>query len=67
MAFDPSNDTFVQARATATGSAVPGAVFRFASQQPNGAQPTFDDPNGFLDITHQVYVSTKAFPLDSGC
>ena len=58
VAFDPSNDTFVQARATATGSAVPGAIFRFASQQSNGPQAIFDDPNGFLDITNHVYVSS---------
>lgn len=54
--FPPSNNPFIQARATATNSGVPGAIFRFASQLPNGPQSTFDLPNGFLDITRTVYV-----------
>jgi len=53
--FPPSNNPFIQARATATNSGVPGAIFRFASQLPNGPQSTFDLPNGFLDITRTVY------------
>lgn len=56
--FDTSSsDKFVQARATAINSGIPGAIFRFATQQPNGPQATFDDPNGFLDITNHVYVN----------
>jgi len=31
-------------------------MLRSATQQPNGPQATFDDPNGFLDIANQVYV-----------
>ncbi|KAF7363596.1 hypothetical protein MSAN_01016500 [Mycena sanguinolenta] len=41
--FPPSNDTFVQARATSISAGVSGAIFRFASQLPGGVQPTFDD------------------------
>ncbi|TFK38446.1 hypothetical protein BDQ12DRAFT_605866 [Crucibulum laeve] len=55
VVFDNSTNPFIQARATATNSGVPGAVFRFASQLPNGPQSTFDLPNGFLDITSTVY------------
>lgn len=58
--FTASNNSFVQARAVATNSGVPGAVFRFASQLgPAGLQATFDNPNGFLSITKQVYVSRR--------
>ncbi|KAJ7046989.1 hypothetical protein C8F04DRAFT_1062401 [Mycena alexandri] len=55
LKFPPSNDTFVTARATAIPSGVSGSIFRFASQPPHGLQQTFDDPNGFLRITEQVY------------
>lgn len=64
MVFDTtSEDRFVQARATATNSGVPGAIFRFATQQKNGPQGTFDDPNGFLNITNHVYVSSVVIAL----
>ncbi|KAJ7087859.1 hypothetical protein C8R44DRAFT_29543 [Mycena epipterygia] len=55
LKFTPSNDSFVQARAISINAGVSGAIFRFASQLPGGVQPTFDDPNGFLAITNQVY------------
>ncbi|KAG6902393.1 hypothetical protein C0995_000598 [Termitomyces sp. Mi166 len=54
QAYNGTN-TFIQARSLATRSSVPGAIFRFASQQPGGVQSTFDLPNGFLDITNKVY------------
>ncbi|KAJ7775089.1 hypothetical protein B0H16DRAFT_1303748 [Mycena metata] len=54
LKFPPSNDTFITARATAIASGVSGSIFRFASQL-RGVQQTFDDPNGFLQITEQVY------------
>ncbi|KAJ7320803.1 hypothetical protein DFH08DRAFT_970524 [Mycena albidolilacea] len=55
LKFRPSNDTFVQARAISIGASVSGAIFRFASQSPNGLQLVFDDPTGFLAITTQVF------------
>ncbi|KAF9039631.1 hypothetical protein BDZ89DRAFT_1129244 [Hymenopellis radicata] len=55
VVFPASPDPFVQARATATNTGVPGAIFRFASQLEGGPQSTFDLPNGFLDITSKVY------------
>lgn len=51
-------DRFVAARATAVAAGVSGAIFRLASQQSGGLQATFDLPNGFLDLTTQVYVSS---------
>ncbi|KAJ7343304.1 hypothetical protein DFH08DRAFT_1081505 [Mycena albidolilacea] len=51
--FPPSNDTFVQARATSISAGVSGAIFRFAAQLPGGVQDTFD--NGFLPITEKVF------------
>lgn len=52
--FPPSNDTFVQARATSISAGVSGAIFRFAAQLQGGVQDTFD--NGFLPITEKVFV-----------
>ncbi|EGN97443.1 hypothetical protein SERLA73DRAFT_75127 [Serpula lacrymans var. lacrymans S7.3] len=65
VVFDPSSDTTIQARATAINSGVPGAIFRFATQLPNGPQPTFDAPNGFLDITYSVYTQHLALAAKS--
>ncbi|KAG6915973.1 hypothetical protein DXG01_009062 [Tephrocybe rancida] len=53
--FPNNANPFIQARSLATRSGVPGAIFRFASQKPDGPQSTFDLPNGFLDITSTVY------------
>lgn len=53
VVFEPNSNPFIQARATATNNGVPGAIFRFATQK--GLQSTFDLPNGFLDLTTQVY------------
>ncbi|KAJ6597070.1 hypothetical protein DFH09DRAFT_110719 [Mycena vulgaris] len=55
LKFTNSTDQFVQARATSIRAGVSGAIFRFASQLPSGVQPQFDDPNGFLSITLQVF------------
>ncbi|KAG7442199.1 uncharacterized protein BT62DRAFT_922821 [Guyanagaster necrorhizus] len=60
VVFNSSTNPFIQARANATNTAIPGTVFRFASQLQNGPQSTFDLPNGFLDITTQVYTQHLA-------
>ncbi|KIM87793.1 hypothetical protein PILCRDRAFT_261415 [Piloderma croceum F 1598] len=66
VVFDTSSsDGFVQARATAIGSEVAGAILRSATQQPNGPQATFDDLNGFLNITNSVYTRHLAFSAKS--
>jgi hypothetical protein len=57
VVFQNNTDPFIQARALAVNSGVPGAIFRFASEQPDGPQSTFDLPNGFLDLTSRIYVS----------
>jgi hypothetical protein len=62
VVFDTSSDPFIQARATAIGSEVSGAILRSATQQPNGPQATFDDQNGFLDIANTVYVRGSIDP-----
>ncbi|KAG6812086.1 hypothetical protein H0H92_004451 [Tricholoma furcatifolium] len=46
---------YLQNRAVAIRSGVPAAIFQQASQQPGGLQTTFNLPNGFLDITQDVY------------
>lgn len=50
-------DPFIRARATATTSIMPAAIFRAAQQSPNDLQSTFDSANGFLDLTSLLYVS----------
>lgn len=61
LIFPTSGNSFVQARAVATRSGVPGAIFRFASQQERGPESVFErsgdnEVNSFLDITRRVYV-----------
>ncbi|KAJ7271966.1 hypothetical protein B0H12DRAFT_1228827 [Mycena haematopus] len=63
--FPLSNDSFVQARAVSIGAGVSGAIFRFAAQLPGGVQSTFNDPNGFLGITQQVYTQHLAISAKS--
>ncbi|KAF8966175.1 hypothetical protein BDZ97DRAFT_1809872 [Flammula alnicola] len=53
--FDNNTNPFIQARAVATNSIVPGAIFHAAARLPNGPQSTFDLPNGFLDLTSTFY------------
>ncbi|KAJ6589239.1 hypothetical protein B0H19DRAFT_923038, partial [Mycena capillaripes] len=55
LKFESNNDTFIHARAISVAAGVSGAIFRFASQLPDGLQPIFDGPNGFLSITSQVF------------
>jgi len=55
VVFDNSNNSFIQARATAVNNGVPGAIFRYASQLAGGPESTFADPSGFLNITQKVY------------
>ncbi|KAF8812964.1 hypothetical protein BYT27DRAFT_7158795 [Phlegmacium glaucopus] len=55
LIFDNITDPFILARANATRSMVPGAIFRAAKQRPNGLQSIFDLPNGFLDLTTALY------------
>ncbi|OJA11337.1 hypothetical protein AZE42_04932 [Rhizopogon vesiculosus] len=53
--FDSSNNTYIAARAVAIGSAVPGAIYQYASDQTGGIESTFDDPDGFVDATTKIY------------
>ncbi|KAG2346106.1 hypothetical protein BDR05DRAFT_959680 [Suillus weaverae] len=53
--FDASNNSYIIARALAINSGIPGAIYRFASQQPDGPQSVFDDPYGFVNATKNIY------------
>ncbi|KAG1820009.1 hypothetical protein EV424DRAFT_1323021 [Suillus variegatus] len=53
--FDASNNTYLIARSLAINSGIPGAIYHFASQQPNGPQSVFDDPYGFVNATKKIY------------
>ena len=48
---------FIKARATAIQSQIPGAIFRFASQNPALLEQDFDSTDAFLPITDRIYVS----------
>jgi hypothetical protein len=54
--FDQTDNPFIQARATATNSIVPGAIFKAAARPPLSLQATFSSPNEFLDLTTTLYV-----------
>ena len=57
---DVPTDPFVQARATAIGSQIPGAIFRLASQNATTSLLAFfDSERGFLDLTTQIYVRLR--------
>ena len=56
LIFDPSNNINVQSRANSIQSGIPHAIFRSAEQSPQGLESVFQDPNGFLGYTSQVYV-----------
>lgn len=53
--FDASNNSYIIARTLAINSGVPGAIYHFASQQPDGPQSVFDDPYGFVNATEKIY------------
>ncbi|KAH7886617.1 hypothetical protein F5I97DRAFT_1020265 [Phlebopus sp. FC_14] len=60
VVFDYSDSVYVNARAVSINSGVPGTIYRYASQQPNGPQSVFDDPSGFLNITTTIYTQHLA-------
>ncbi|KAI0247423.1 hypothetical protein BJV78DRAFT_1133260 [Lactifluus subvellereus] len=55
LIFDTSTNTNVQSRANAIRSGIPNAIYRQAEQAPGGPDSVFQDPNGFLTLTRQVY------------
>lgn len=57
---------FVRARAVAIQSQIPGAIFRFASQDPEELQQQFfDPPDGFLALTDRIYTQHLAVSAKS--
>jgi hypothetical protein len=56
--FNTTTNRFIAARGIATNTGVPGTIFKAAQlgQGDTGLQQTFDNPNGFLDLTNTVYV-----------
>ncbi|KAG2113491.1 uncharacterized protein F5147DRAFT_681196 [Suillus discolor] len=65
LMFDASNNTYLIARSLAINSGVPGAIYRFASQQPNGPQSVFDDPYGFVNTTKKIYTQYLSIAAQS--
>ncbi|KAI9453926.1 hypothetical protein F5148DRAFT_451920 [Russula earlei] len=55
LIFNSSTDVNVQSRANAIRTGIPNTIFRQAVQAPGGLQSVFQDPNGFLNYTSQVY------------
>ena len=56
LVFNTSTDVNVQSRANSIKSGIPNAIFRQAQQAPGGSKSVFQNPNGFLDFTEQIYV-----------
>jgi hypothetical protein len=57
VVFNLTNqDAFVQARASAVNTGLPGAVFRFASLQQGGLPAAFDQPDSFAPWAETFYV-----------
>ncbi|KAF8803177.1 hypothetical protein BYT27DRAFT_7196060 [Phlegmacium glaucopus] len=65
LIFDNIANPLILARAVATRSIVPGAIFLNAQQLPNGPQSTFDLANGFLDLTTKLYTRHLAISAQS--
>ncbi|KIK92516.1 hypothetical protein PAXRUDRAFT_829886 [Paxillus rubicundulus Ve08.2h10] len=53
--FERNDDVYIQSRANAINSGVPGTIYRYASQQPNGLLSVFEDQYGFLNATTFIY------------
>jgi hypothetical protein len=62
---DDISNPFIRARATAVNNGIPGAIFRYASQLPNGPASTFSSPTGFMNITQKLYTQHLAFSAKS--
>jgi len=56
LLFNTSTNINIQSRANAIKSGLPNAIFRKAQQDFGGLQSVFQNPNGFLDYTTQIYV-----------
>lgn len=52
---------FIRARAVAIQAQIPGAIFRFASQDPDTLEQFFEGSSEFLPLTKQIYVSVSCF------
>ncbi|KIK76950.1 hypothetical protein PAXRUDRAFT_17829 [Paxillus rubicundulus Ve08.2h10] len=60
VTFDQNDNVYIQSRAIAISSGVPGTIYRYASQQPNGLLSMFEDPYGFLTATIYIYTQHLA-------
>ena len=60
LVFNTSTDGNVQSRADSIKSGIPNAIFHQAQLVFGGPQSVFQDPNGFLGLTEQIYVSSIA-------
>jgi len=48
-------DSYIQARAISTQSALPFAIYKGATYKPGGVKAVIQQPDGFLNITTSVY------------
>ncbi|KAF6756703.1 hypothetical protein DFP72DRAFT_274671 [Ephemerocybe angulata] len=55
VVFTNNTNPYIQARADATRSLVPAAIFRSMSQNPGGLDSVFDNPNLIKDLTSKIY------------
>ncbi|KAF8495945.1 hypothetical protein F5888DRAFT_1615206 [Russula emetica] len=55
LIFDDSPDINVQSRANTIRTGIPNSIFRQAQQAPGGSTSVFQNPDGFLAYTQQIY------------
>ena len=61
LVFNTSTDGNVQSRADSIKSGIPNAIFHQAQLVFGGPQSVFQDPNGFLGLTEQIYVCRPSY------
>lgn len=59
------DDSYVQARAVSTTTTVPFAIYQGATVQPGGVAAVIQQPDGFLNITTNVYTRFLALAAKS--
>jgi len=55
LIFNTSTNINVQSRANSIRTSIPNTIFRMAQQSPGGLQSVFQNKNGFMNYTAQVY------------
>jgi len=60
LIFDPSTNINVQSRSNSIRTSIPNTIFRLAQQADGGLDSVFQDKNGFMNLTVEVYTQHLA-------